>query len=119
MPDGKLKITTREDLVVGAILREVSKGSLVGLRGLCVEASNLLMGISPQFSDSIIIKLNGSNAGNSTHVRLGRPHAMVTPEGTLYQAVEEFEVPAGRLIGEDSIFRTVCRDSGTPVNVCR
>ena len=97
MADGKIRTTTLADIVVGAVLREVTGE-----------------GTTPQFGDSVVVRVEDGE--DDFVVLLARPMASLRG-GSLETRVEEFSVPRQRLVGERSIFGTVCLDSGRPASV--
>ncbi len=106
MGDGVLKLTVKEHLVAGAVLREVSR----------------VDGNVPQFGDSVIVEITHPsqfNTYNETQVKLARPHMIVDTTGGWYIHVEEYKVEASRLVSDTSLYRTVCLASGKPTNVQR
>lgn len=98
MSDGILRVTTWHDIVSGTVLRQVSRD-----------------GTAPQFADCAIVAVQ-SDANGRTNVKIARPHLKVEG-GHVWTCLEQFEVEGSRLMGEDSIFRTVCLDRGQAASV--
>ena len=105
MADGQFRLTDWDDIVAGTVLREVSRKD---------------GRTTPQFGDSVVVSVSLRDPKGDAVVKLARPHMLVNASiGSWSVSVESFEVPASRLIGEDSIFRTVLLDRGQPANVAR
>jgi hypothetical protein len=117
MADGKLRVITLSDLQHGRILREVSRYNLTPIE------PGHQFGISPQFADCVISKveelkgaINTETGKPDCEVTLSRPHMRVD-NGAAWCRVHEFKVHGSRLVGNDSIFRLVCSDRGEPCSV--
>lgn len=115
--DGLLKITSWYDLKIGTILREVQTNEdFVRTDVPWVEVTST----SPQHPDSTILRVESGKP--DIYVTLVRPHLFIQQIGSCtswYVGVEEVQVEASRLIGESSLYRTVCLASGKPTSVLR
>lgn len=93
-----LLVTTWDNIKAGAVLREVYRD-----------------GTTPPFGDAVIVAVKSDHNGQ-TLVQMARPHVRID-SGTCWQTMESFEVPGSRLVGKESIYRTVCSEKGVPVSV--
>lgn len=111
MPDGKLREIEPDDLVPGAVVREVSRSTLTYVRNEDAWAA-----VSPIFADAVVVEDRSDD--DTQWVMLERPHASLQGT-TLMIGIERIKVPRQRLCEGDSHYRLVCLDSGKPVNIGR
>lgn len=104
--DGVLRTAKLEDLVVGTVLRGTNSD-----------------GTSPNWSDCTIVKVDSfemrMGLTSNAHIDLVRPYMSQTEHGGWALQVEQFRVPAYRLLEADCRLKVVLMSTGKPATTLR